>query len=88
MDFKDVATFLRDDFQHYAERTQDEIDYFAATYCFYLIQLEDLELFEQCEELKESLHIVFNAYGLSNEQSTELIKNSIDEQRNIEANNY
>lgn len=88
MNFKEVATYLRDDFQHYAERTQDEIDYFAATYTFYLVQLEDLELYEQCEELKESLHIVFNAYGLSEEQATELINNSINEQRNLEASNY
>ena len=88
MNFKDVATYLRDDFQHYADKTQDEIDYFATTYSFYLVQLEDLELYEQCEELKESLHVVFNAYGLTEEQSNELIKYSIDEQRNIQADNY
>ena len=49
MNFKDVATYLRDDFQHYADKTQDEIDYFATTYSFYLVQLEDLDLYEQCE---------------------------------------
>jgi hypothetical protein len=87
MNFSDVATFLRDDFQHYAERTQEEIDYFATTYTFYLVQLEDLELFEQCEELHQSLCIVFNAYGLSDLEARDLINTNINEQRNLQLHN-
>ena len=83
MNFLEIANGINDDFIYFNNKSEDrddiyEVFYFADTYCNYMTKLEELEMFEECEQLNAALLIVFQSYGMTIAKSKVLINETIN----------